>query len=394
MHRPRLLLLLLVLALAACDEAKSPTEPTSMSQAGVAAATALAFWQVSAGGDHTCGLTTDYRAYCWGLNNEGQLGDSTITSRWWPTPVAVRTTLRFRQISAGAEHTCAVTTEHRLYCWGSNHSGQLGNNLAPGLTPVLVSGGHTFRQVSAGGGHSCGVTTENRAYCWGNGLDAQLGDGTARLRFTPVPVIGDLRFQEVSAGNRHTCGLSADNRAYCWGSNRLGQVGDSTDVGKRFRPRLVAGGHLFRQLDTGWFDYTCAVTTTYRAYCWGDGRYGQLGNGKTYLSFWPRAVAGGLSFGRVTAGGHNTCGETTTNRAYCWGENVGGDIGDGTTTQRLRPVAVAGGFSFTQLSAGGFHTCGKTPEGVGYCWGANAFGQLGDGSFTGRLTPTPVAGPS
>jgi alpha-tubulin suppressor-like RCC1 family protein len=121
---------------------------------------------------------------------------------------------------------------------------------------------------------------------------------------------------------------------------------------------------------------------------------GQIGNGKTYLkSFWPRRVAGDLSFERVTAGRYHTCGETTSNRAYCWGYGGEGQLGDGTTTGRLTPVAVAGGLSFRQVSAGEWHTCGQTSTGLGYCWGRNSSGQLGDGTTTNRLRPRAVIGP-
>jgi alpha-tubulin suppressor-like RCC1 family protein len=118
----------------------------------------------------------------------------------------------------------------------------------------------------------------------------------------------------------------------------------------------------------------------------------QLGNGKTYLSFWPRRVAGGLDFARVTSGGAHACGETTSNRVYCWGSNGSGNLGDGTTTTRLTPVAVTGGLFFRQVSAGDSHTCGKTTADVAYCWDNNEWGQLGDGTTTDRLRPTPVAG--
>ncbi len=164
----------------------------------------------------------------------------------------------------------------------------------------------------------------------------------------------------------------------------------------------MAGTRRFRQIDAG-SEYTCAVTTDNRAFCWGNGRHGQIGDGKNYLRFLPSAVAGGHQFERVTTGEYHTCAETTLNRAYCWGSNgppvrvngvwsqdVSGVIGDGTTTQRLTPVAVAGGLFFSQVSAGYSQSCGRTDTGVAYCWGR----QLGDdGATTTRLRPEPVIGP-
>jgi alpha-tubulin suppressor-like RCC1 family protein len=143
------------------------------------------------------------------------------------------------------------------------------------------------------------------------------------------------------------------------------------------------------QVDAG-RSHTCAVTTANKAYCWGDGRGGQLGNGKQYLSYWPRAVAGGLSFTRVTAGGAHSCGESTSKLAYCWGYNESYAVGS-PGFFILTPAAVDGGHTFAQVSAGGSHTCAKTGAAVAYCWGDNTYGQLGNGTIEDS-PPGPVAG--
>jgi alpha-tubulin suppressor-like RCC1 family protein len=394
-------------ALGCRDDAASPTAPTPPSPAANAsAAVVLAFGQVSGGEYHTCGVTTDNQAYCWGYNQWGQLGDGTdtgpelCTGAVGPFPCSTRPVLvagghRFRQVSAAGFHTCGVTTDYRVYCWGPNSAGQLGDGTTTQrLTPVAVAGGRQFRQVDVGYSHTCGVTTDNRAFCWGSNVYGQLGDGTTSQRLTPVAVAGGLTFRQVSAGTGHynfTCGVTTANRAYCWGRNNYGQLGDSTTAARRVRPSPVVGGRQYRQVDAGYY-HACGVTTDNRAFCWGNGNDGQLGNNKTYLSFWPRAVRGGLSFTRVTAGNAHTCGETIDNRAFCWGSNVYGQLGDGTNTQRLVPVAVAGGLYFKQVSAGGRHTCGKTSFAVAYCWGSGFFGQLGNGTTSDRSRPTAVAG--
>jgi alpha-tubulin suppressor-like RCC1 family protein len=211
-----------------------------------------------------------------------------------------------------------------------------------------------------------------------------------------VAVARGHRFRQVSAGGSHTCAVTTSNLAYCWGDNEYGQIGDSTELPRRLRPSRVAGGRQFRQVDAGTY-HSCGVTVGERAFCWGNGRDGQIGNGRTYLSFWPRAVAGGLNFERVSAGLFHTCGETTTNRAYCWGSNTFGQVGDGTETfERLTPTAVAGGLHFTQLSVGEWHSCGNTSAGVAYCWGDDFFAQLGDGrsGFDAESSvPVAVIGP-
>jgi alpha-tubulin suppressor-like RCC1 family protein len=395
---------LLVPALGCRDQSESPTEPVSPTPQPTLAVAALTFRQISGGGLHTCGVTTTNQAYCWGYNQYGQLGTGTSTGPEhcsgaggpFPCstkPVAVAGGLRFLQVSTGSYHTCGVTTDHQVYCWGGN-DGRLGNGTTDDRpSPGPVAGARQFREVAAGYFHTCAVTTDNRAFCWGSNVFGQLGDGTTIQRLTPVPVAGGLSFRQVSAGTGpydFSCGATTDNRGFCWGNNTLGQVGDSSTARRRLKPSAVAGARQFRQLDTG-FSHACGVTTGNRAFCWGNGRNGEIGNGKTYLSFWPRAVAGGLFFERVTAGDAFTCAETTGNRAYCWGWNGDGRLGDGTETQRLTPVAVTGGLFFDQLSAGDSHTCGIA-SGVAYCWGYGFFGQLGNGTSSfGAEAHTPVA---
>jgi alpha-tubulin suppressor-like RCC1 family protein len=168
--------------------ATSPTAPEPAPALDITAAHTLAFRQVSTGFGHTCGVTTNNLAYCWGFNLFGQLGDGTTTILS-ATPVAVAGGLRFRQVSAGSDHTCGVTTDSLAYCWGINRSGELGNGTTTNrLKPVRVAGGHLFRGVSGASHHSCAVTTGDRAFCWGQNSLGELGDGTTTNRLTPVAV--------------------------------------------------------------------------------------------------------------------------------------------------------------------------------------------------------------
>jgi alpha-tubulin suppressor-like RCC1 family protein len=346
-------LALMTAAVGCREDAESPTAPDAGPALAVTATTALTLRQVSAGAFHTCGVATDLRAYCWGLNRNGELGDGTTMSRSRPTAVARG--LQFIQISASDEHTCGVTTDSLVYCWGRGQYGRLGNGgTGNRVRPAPVAGGRRFRQVNTGLFHTCAVTSADRAYCWGDNGWGQLGDGTKTARLTPVLVAGaSLRFRRVSAGEAHTCGVNTGNQA---------------------------------------------------AYCWGNNGSGNLGDGTTTDRLTPVRVAGGLSFSQVVAGPH-TCGVTTDHRAYCWGYNFTGALGDGTEIDRLTPVAVAGGLQFNGVSPGaGYHTCGVTTLKRGYCWGHNAYGQLGTGTNTGPETcdfalpcstkPKPVVGPS
>ncbi len=250
--------------------------------------------------------------------------------------------------------------------------------------------------VDAGNRATCGVTyPDNRAFCWGANIDGRLGDGTTTDRVVPRLVVGGHLFRQVHTAFRHSCGVTTSDQVLCWGSNQNGRLGDDSPRATiRPRPGPVAGDRLYRQVDVG-DDQSCAVTTFDRAFCWGSNGLGQIGDGQLVDRYSPRAVVGGLNFTRVTTGTLATCGETRANLAYCWGANDQGQAGDGSTEiSHRRPVAVAGGLTFSQVSASGTHTCGVTPAGVGYCWGINVSGGLGDGTKTLRRTPVPVVGPS
>lgn len=350
---------------------------------------------VQAGVSMTCALTTAGDAYCWGANIDGRLGDGTTTSRFVPS--AVPSGYKFTQISAGS-HGCALNIhEGGVWCWGYNLFGEIGDETHyPRLRPTGIAQGLGFIEVSAGPGeHTCGVTSDHDMWCWGSNEFGQLGDGTREYRTGLRLVPSEARFttRTISAGDRRTCAVKIDGVAYCWGDNSRGQLGDGTTV-DRYSVTAVVGGLQFASISPGSPTHTCGLTTSSAAYCWGSNAYGKLGDGTTADRLVPVAVSGGLTFSALSVGlGNQTCGLTSSGAAYCWGVNDYGQLGDGTTISRSTPTRVAGGLVFVQLSAGDGHTCGVTVDGVAYCWGKNSNGQLGDGSATPRLVPTPVASP-
>lgn len=374
---------------------------TSDGKTGTAqVALVVTFTALSAGGPHTCALTTTAAAYCWGGDGSGELGNGTSKPFGDPWPVAVKGAYEFSWVGTGLKlddaadaHTCGLATGGVAYCWGLNDVGQLGaassetcyTGYPCSSTPLKVSGGLVFTMLSTAAEHVCGVANGGSAYCWGNDSLGQIGDGTTTDRAMPVPVVGGLTVSSVSAGLRHTCALTPSGTAYCWGDDRSGELGDSTTTSTS-TPVPVHGGLTFTSISAG-ADQTCAVATDGTAYCWGVNSDGELGAMtanfcpgvvfRVYCSTTPLAVSGGLTFISVSAGGSHTCGVATTHAAYCWGINGDGELGDGTTTPRTAPVPVAGGLSFISITAGLNHTCGMTTDGIAYCWGRDTEGQLG-----------------
>lgn len=292
----------------------------------------LTFRTLVAGSRHTCGLVLSGAAYCWGYAGQGELGDGTIADVSVRTPVAVVGGLTFENLSAKFNHTCGITTGGIAYCWGYNQNGQLGDGTETSRSsPVAVAGSLTFVNVTTGTAHTCGVTAGGPAYCWGLNTYGQLGDGGAnQVRLSPVQVIASVTFRYVApGGGPYSCGLTVAGAAYCWGWNPSGQLGDGTSS-PHSAPSAVNGSLAFQSVSTG-NNYACGITIAGAGYCWGENPEGQLGNGAVSDRLTPFPVAGGQTFQSLTTGIFHACGVATGGAASCWGWNYYGQLGNGTT---------------------------------------------------------------
>jgi serine/threonine protein kinase/alpha-tubulin suppressor-like RCC1 family protein len=251
------------------------------SRAGKVAPSAVAgggrYSALAVGRAHSCALDVHGATFCWGANDHGQLGDGARADRAVPTEVR-SSAPPFRLLSAGWGHTCALTAEGRAYCWGENGAGQLGDGTTTDRTaPTPVGGAARFRQITAGGRHSCAVSPEGALYCWGANGEGQLGSERGEGRPRPTRVELPAPVATASAGSTHTCALTREGAAYCWGRNLYGQLGDGTTT-DRDRPAPVSTSLRFATIRTSGA-HTCAATATGEHYCWGYNADGQLGDG-------------------------------------------------------------------------------------------------------------------
>ena len=350
---------------------------------------------IAAGYSHTCAVMSGGALRCWGGSSKGQVGDGRSANRTVPT--AVRglgaDTLA---IAAGYRHTCALKADGTTQCWGSNSFGQLGDgSTTDRFVGVTVSALTDVIAVAAGSSHTCALTSVGAVQCWGDNRAGQLGDGSMTTSLVPVTVSGmSSGVREISAGSNHTCAVMTGGAAWCWGENGNGQLGDGSATNASPVPVNVSGLGSGVSAITAGLDHTCAFTTDGAALCWGDNENGQLGDGSTTNSAVPINVSGlGSGVSTITAGQQLTCALASGGAALCWGSNGYGQLGEGGFTSSPVPVNVSGlGSGVSAIAAGNLHTCAVTLIGAVLCWGWNSDGQLGNGSFTERQVPVDVSG--
>jgi alpha-tubulin suppressor-like RCC1 family protein len=307
------------------------------------------FRQVSTSFHHSCGVTVDGTVYCWGSSSSGQVGipnrDECGTSggrvpsgiQCVLTPVAAAPDIEFSWVGTGMMHTCALAVDGRAYCWGSNTWGQIGDGSdQPSMTPVAVAGSHRFASLAVGPRHTCGLTADGRAYCWGVGEEGQLGIGAAlrqdEFRAVPTEVSGGVTFERLDAAYSQTCGITTGGAAYCWGrvATADGEPANHLAPAALDLPGAVVA-------ISGSDNHTCAVGRDGTLYCWGANSYGELAQPVSAIRA-PAPVAAPRRFRGVSVGSGHSCGVVDSGEVVCWGQGIYGQLGDGSGSNTHVPV--------------------------------------------------------
>lgn len=319
--------------------------------------------QVAAGWDHfSVALSSDGKVFTWGYNNDGQLGNVTHTGSSVPVAVNMNEVMAGKtivQIAVGFFHCMALSSDGKVFCWGYDGAGQLGNgpeNTCCNPTAVDTTGvlsGKTIVQIAAGGYHSVALASDGTVYSWGYNSNGQLGHGTGSLASNvPVAVLtsGALSGKtivQIAAGAAHTLALASDGTLFSWGANSEGQLGNGTNTNSNAPVEVVKTGVL---------------------------------SGKTITQI----EAGGISLAVTSDGG-----------VYTWGGNSYGELGDGTFNNSNVPVAVVtngvlSGKIITQAVVDVYHSLALASDGSVYAWGSNGVGRLGNGNNSTSNVPVAV----
>lgn len=345
--------------------------------------------KVATGAEHTCSLFGSGRVKCWGSNSAGQLGSSSIASSRVPVEVGGISTAI--DVAAGGHHACAVLSDRTVKCWGLNNVGQLGNGTTSySATPVpaTVVGLGSVAGVMAGWYSTCARLVTGSVKCWGSNWSGQLGnDSLSNFSSIPVTVAGVTSATALTLSESHACARLAHGSVVCWGNNSQGQLGDGSLSQSRV-PVRVYGVNTATGVAAGTY-HTCARLLDGTVKCWGANDDGQLGNGSTTSSRLPVTVANVTTATDIAAGRWHVCVRLANASVRCWGQNSSGQLGNGSIVNAVFPVSATSVATAVDLSAAAEHTCARLQDGALMCWGSNYSGELGN-DFPGRLVKTPL----
>ena len=362
------------------------------------------------GDDHSCVLTKDQRTYCWGSNEDGQLGinDDNVQFSTIPIPIG-RRNLKFTDIEAGRHFTCGLSALGRVFCWGK------------GYEKLKNVSKRKFKVIDVGNAHGCGLTFDGHAYCWGTGRNGQLGNGSDEDSDGPVQVKGGHQFEDLTISARISCGTKTRindleierNPLYCWGHGKKLLILDKDYIPKeKYKdllqpeiPEVQGATDNFKYIvsggETNIFDYgllTCGLYHDGTAYCWGYSAYGKIGDGKPihetdidYERVPPTKVDTKYKFKSLitSSSSDGVCGVLENEEIWCWGRGDFGQFGNGANEHANVPTRLDSNINFVQFGMGGHRRCGLDGNGQLFCWGEN-FGRLGDGTFEHQSTPVKI----
>lgn len=318
-------------------------------------------WEaVSAGETSTCGIDSG-KLYCWGNDGKGQVGNGSPSGNV-TAPQQIGSNTSWSEIAVGNAFACGIDGG-KLFCWGEDASGKVGNGSSSSsnvLAPQQIGSSSTWETVSTSPTHShaCAIDA-GKLYCWGLDSDGQVGNGaTTGTIHAPQQIGSSTTWTHVVAGGAHTCGINA-GQLYCWGLNTKGQVGNGSALPAAdvTAPQLIGSSTTWTAI-TGGDTYSCGIDGG-KLYCWGESEYGELGDGTwsgaTVAS--PQQVGSSTAWTFVKGGGDHVCG-INAGTLYCWGANDDGELGIGTSGgSKQTPQQVGAHNDWIWVSGGEDHSC-------------------------------------
>ena len=340
---------------------------------------------IEAGQDHTCAIALKRNVECWGAYWEGQLGTGDMGNKFGKPVSPAGIDNPVVSLAVGRDHACASLAGGKLFCWGDDRGGQIGSGNRRSLESVVAPSG--FSDVDLGAANTCAVALTQKLYCWGAYWKTATSSEPS-LTPTVVEQI-DSPVADIAMGLSHRCALGTDGRVWCWGSNGHGESSSSAKFVNV--PELVDLPGPASILEAGLY-HNCAVLLDGRMFCWGKNFNGQLAVGDTVEGPTPRlsSIRSPLA---LAMGEDHTCALLQDRSVQCAGRGDFDLLGNGSTEDSLTFAPVEGLPAPTRmLTAGRNHTCAALENGQIWCWGRNNYSQLGSASFSNKSLPVQVAG--
>ncbi len=353
----------------------------------------------------------------WGGNTSGQLGTGIYTASQYPTPVAAPSgtstpLISVVAVAGGARFSLALTAGGRVYSWGDDQYGQLGDNGNAGTrrnTPGLVvdSSGVPLAgivAIAAGQDHALALAADGTVYAWGRNQYGQLGNSFTSDYLSSAYPVYDANFNPinavaVAAGGYHSLAVLANGTVLAWGYNSNGQLGNGTEGANTgsATPKPVSGLTNAVAVAAGQY-HSLALLSNGRVSAWGYDLDGELGDGGSQDSDLPKPVpiqsgtaGGAAAITQISAGQYHSLALADDGTLYAWGSNTSGQLGVGDTASRFSPQAVpVGGATVLSAAAGELHSLALLGDHTALAWGSDASGQLGDGATANSPNPQPV----
>jgi alpha-tubulin suppressor-like RCC1 family protein len=345
---------------------------------------------ISAGNVHTLALKTDNKLWAWGDNGYGQLGDGTADIRVTPSAIGGSDWLA---LNCGYAYSLGIKTNRTLWAWGDNGYGQLGDiNIVDSTIPNQIGAESDWSMFSGGDNHSLGLKTNRILWAWGDNEFGQLGDSDI-WNYDQRQIGASSDWLILACGSNHSLGLKTNRTLWVWGLNSSGQLGDGTTT-NRTTPRNIGATSDWSMLSGG-ENHSLGIKTNCTLWAWGKNDVGQLGLGYTSISVTNLTPIGIDSDWVVIASGDNHAIALKNNGAiWSWGDNQYGQLGLGDPYEiganRATPTQIGTNSDCVSIVTGGLHSIAIKTNGTLWAWGRNFEGQLGLGDTVNRNVPTLI----
>lgn len=347
--------------------------------------------KVKVGKQFGCAISSLGKLKCFGDNTYGQAGNGSLSPQL--TPVVIDSGNNYSDISLSSFVSCAITTSGILKCWGFNTYGAVGtiayntSYQEPRVAvPTVVPIGQTVRLVKTETTHSCAITSDNDLYCWG--MNRYIGINQASgVSGLPVHVDSGVKYLDIAVSNSATCGITTTHLLRCWGDGAVNGTGSNSALS----PQTIDGGTNYQQIYLG-IDTACGITSSQIPKCWGLNDQGQVGVNSAASSISvPTPLFDQNSLSEIKIYNRHACGINSLGKLLCWGVNSYGQAGTNSSNQLYRlPMLTETNASFINVIVHQNHSCGiRSVDGVVYCWGSNAVAQAGLGA-TYEMVSSPM----